>query len=200
MKNKYIFQMNTSQNLLFKQLNKETILHSIKVAEIASVIANKMNIKPDVAYDCGIWHDAGKVKILDIISKSEKLTDGDWIEIKNHPFYSVEVIENLYDGNHKEIVKEVALYHHCRIENGGYPESIRKDTLSDLIQIIAIADCFEAMTAKRIYKEKINPKIAKEKLLNEECGKFSNNIIKTFVECFEEIEEIVISDIVHKKI
>lgn len=200
LKNKYIFQTNTSQNFLFKQLNQETIRHSIRVAEIASVLAKYIDIEPELAYDCGIWHDAGKTKILNIISKQEKLSEDEWAEIKKHPIYGVSVIDELYEGKHKEIVKETALYHHCRVNSGGYPQEIAKPILSNLIQILAISDCFEAMTAKRVYKEKINPIIAKEMIIDGKCGEFSKNILEIFENAFEEILTITKIDIEKKTV
>ena len=101
---------------------------------------------------------------------------------------------------YKEIVKETALYHHCRVNNGGYPQEIAKPILSNLIQILAISDCFEAMTAKRVYKEKINPIIAKEMILDGKCGEFSKKILEIFENAFEEISTITRADIEKKTV
>ena len=190
MKNKYTFQTNTSQNSLFKQLNEETIYHSIRVAEIASTISKYTELNSEMVYDCGIWHDAGKIKIVDIISKHETLSDKEWEEIRKHPIYGCDIIDELYDGKYKDTVKEVCLLHHCRINNGGYPFEQRKEQLPLLIEVISIADCFEAMTAKRVYKEKINPIIAKEMIIAGKCGDFSKEIIEIFEKAFLEIEKI----------
>lgn len=194
-KNKYIFQTNTSQNKLFKQLNEETIYHSIRVAEIATELAKHTTLNQEMVYDCGIWHDAGKTKILDIISNQKGLSENDWYEIRKHPIYGDEIIENLYEGKYKENVKEVALLHHCRINNGGYPLELRQQHLPLLIEIVSIADCFEAMTAKRVYKEKINPIIAKEMIMAGKCGDFSKEIIEIFEKAFPKIEIIAKTEV-----
>lgn len=194
-KSKYIFQTNTSQNVLFKQLNEETIFHSIRVAEIASVIAKKLDLLPDMLYDCGIWHDAGKTKILDVISQAGALTEDKKHIIHMHPQYGVTFINEYYVGNYLEEVKLASLLHHRRIDGSGYPDIDEFNDIPIYVQIISIADCFEAMTAKRVYKEKINTEIAKEMILDGKCGKFSEDVIQAFLICFEEICSIIKTDI-----
>ena len=193
-KSRYIFHANNSQNLLFKQFNKETISHSIRVAEIATIIANKLEISEDMIYDCGIWHDAGKTKILDTISVPGPLTEEKKKEIHKHPKFGVEVIDEIYEGQYIEEVKMASLLHHRRIDGSGYPDT-SIENIPIFVQIISIADCFEAMVAKRVYKEKINTGIAKEKIMNNECGKFDETVLKAFMEAFDEITELVNTDI-----
>lgn len=168
-------------------LNRETIKHSKRVAEIAKILASECGIDTQKAFEAGLWHDVGKSKMLGIISKTGSLSKIERKIINKHPQYGNEIIERIYKGSYKEEIMEVALMHHLRIDGSGYPQIPNNDKPSKLAQIISIADCFEAITAKRTYKKAIPPHEGKEKIIRGDSGFFSEEIINLFLSNYDKI-------------
>lgn len=174
---------------IFSSLNEETINHSKRVAQIAELLAKSCNINPELAFLAGLWHDIGKSKMIDIISKTGSLSESEREIINKHPEIGSEIISENYFGPYKTEILEVALTHHKRIDGGGYPIEPKNISPSYLSQLIAISDCFEAITAKRSYKAPVSPNDAKEKILNGCCGTFSKKIINIFLSNYDKIIE-----------
>ena len=172
---------------IFNLLNEETVNHSRRTALISSILAEQANLPSDIAYECGLWHDAGKIRILDIISKNGKLTDEERASVNMHPVYGVNYIEEFYVGEHKKEVMEAAMYHHKKSDGSGYPQTTAKTDLPLMVQLVGIADCFEALTAKRAYKDGMPFDVAKNKIFNGECGYFTTEVKYTLEVCFDKI-------------
>lgn len=164
----------------FILLDESTIKHSLNVAEIAVIIAESMGIDENLIYNAAIWHDIGKSKMLSIINKPGKLTKEEFAVVKMHPMYGFEIIQKEYFGPYKKEVANVALCHHKRKDGSGYSENVEVDQIDVLVQIIQIADIYEALTTKRTYKNTFAHDKAKNMILNGECGYFSNEVIRIF--------------------
>ena len=85
---------------MLEKLNEETRVHVLRVAQITSIFSNDLNMSSDLLYECGLWHDAGKIFILDVISKNTELTSEEKDKIKTHPGLGVEYIEENYNGKY----------------------------------------------------------------------------------------------------
>lgn len=164
----------------FPLLDDITIKHCKNVAKIAMHLAGGTGLDTSLVLDAAIWHDAGKAKMLNIVSKTGRLSDEDFETIKQHPVYGCEIIKQKYEGAYPEDVARVALCHHKRKDGSGYPENVDVDQIDMLVQIIQIADVYEALTAKRTYKDAFTHDKAKNMIINGECGYFSNEVIRIF--------------------
>jgi HD-GYP domain-containing protein (c-di-GMP phosphodiesterase class II) len=94
----------------------------------------------------GLLHDMGKIYMEDIILKTGKLTDDDWIKIKKHPKDGYEILKKA--GITSDKVLNAVLYHHMRLDGSGYPGVETGDNILPLTYLISIVDSLEAITSK----------------------------------------------------
>ena len=102
-------------------------------------------------------HDIGKVGVPDaILLKPGKLTDKQWIEMRKHTTYGYEALrraeETLGTSSFLSVAKEIAISHHERWDGGGYPHALRGDDIPLPGRIMAVADVYDALISKRVYK------------------------------------------------
>ena len=98
-----------------------------------------------------LLHDIGKIAIQhDILLKPERLSDQEFLTLKQHPTIGADIVENL------KFLKEAAVlvrYHHEQPDGRGYPEGLSGDEIPIGSRIILIADAFDAMTSDRPYRK-----------------------------------------------
>ena len=138
--------------------------HSHRVAEYAALIAGElgwgseeiMNLK----YAAHL-HDIGKIGIPDmLLNKPACLTPEEYSVIKEHTVIGAEILKNISLIPH---VAEVARSHHEHYDGTGYPDRLAGENIPLSARIVAIADCYDAMNSKRIYRNALPPeKIFKE--------------------------------------
>ncbi|WP_232697699.1 HD-GYP domain-containing protein [Brevibacillus daliensis] len=161
-----------------------TYRHSINVSMLSSTIATLLGL-PDEEVEiiglAGLMHDIGKMKIpAEIIHKPGKLTDEEFEIMKLHTVYGYDLIKRA--GSFPEIVRDVALLHHERLDGGGYPEKRKGDAIPLPSQIVAVADMYDAICSDRIYRERTSPFEAAKILWDDACsGKLSPKIVGTFI-------------------
>ena len=133
--------------------------HSERVGVYASKIAREMNFPKDVierVYIAGLLHDVGKIGVRDaVITKPERLTPEEYIEIKAHPEIGFRILEPV------EFLRDVApcVRHHHEWFDGsdrGYPDRLRGDRIPLPSRIILVADTVEAMTSDRPYRKALS--------------------------------------------
>ena len=132
------------------------ILDEIKTNSLYSSIMTKdfedkmMNAAP--------MHDIGKISIPDtILQKPGKLTDEEYSVMKKHSVLGGEIIQEIFkDMDDKEflnIAYDVTRYHHEKWNGNGYPEGLVGKEIPFSARIMAIADVFDAISAKRCYRD-----------------------------------------------
>ena len=102
-------------------------------------------------------HDIGKITIPDaILLKPGRLTEEEFNAIKNHTINGKQLIEeamaDIENEDFLNIAKDVALYHHECWDGSGYPYGLKGDDIPLCARIMTIADVFDALAAKRVYK------------------------------------------------
>ncbi len=145
----------------------ETHIHSIKVGWLMATFinANKdlFNIQDDKEFTgllvqaavAGLLHDIGKIKIpQNILNKKGKLNNLEYIVIQSHTAYSSSLL--FKSGIPQEAMKAI-LYHHENEDGSGYPGGLINEQIPIIAKICHIADVFDALTAKRHYKESKTP-------------------------------------------
>lgn len=105
-------------------------------------------------------HDIGKIGIPDsILRKPGKLNEQEFEIMKTHPARGREIIDeilrdfNLGTFGHVGILRNIAEYHHEAIDGSGYPKQLKGDEIPIEARISAVADIFDALTTRRVYKE-----------------------------------------------
>ena len=132
-----------------------TYRHSLCVGRLLKEFSKFLGHKDEISellYEAGCLHDVGKLYIPDkILKKAGKLTDKEFSVIKSHAQMGYNYLKKL---GAPAIVQEVALGHHLLFSGGGYPFPEKKEQeLSLYVRMTTIVDVFEALTAKRPYKE-----------------------------------------------
>ncbi len=103
----------------------------------------------------GLLHDVGKVRIPDsVLHKPGRLSGPEWEMMRLHSTWSGEIAEGM--GAAPEVV-EAVYEHHCWAEGGGYPVLPASRQPGEMARIIAVADCYDAMTTVRPYQDPLHP-------------------------------------------
>lgn len=140
-------------------------------------------------------HDIGKITIPDhILLKPGKFTVDEFDVMKTHCEKGCEILEKAPAGWSKDYLDfsmEICHFHHEKWDGKGYPNGLKGDEIPISAQIVAIADCFDALTSERVYKAAYSPDVAIDMILTGECGAFSDVMLRAFRESAEEFKEHV---------
>lgn len=139
-------------------------------------------------------HDIGKIAIPDnILLKPGPLSEKEFDIMKKHAVYGINILEHfkeLSDKKFLEYAYEICLHHHERVDGRGYPDGLVGDAIPIYVQIVSIADVYDALVSPRIYKKSFSTEKAMHMIINQECGAFSERIISLLKSAQEEIEQI----------
>jgi len=141
-----------------KEHDDYTFSHCMNVAVISSTLAHWLRFSEDdvaTVILCGLLHDIGKLRVpQEIINKPGRLTPPEFEEIKKHTIYGYNILKNKDIDMH---IKLAALEHHEKCDGSGYPYKKIGGLLDPFSKIIAIADVYDAMTARRTYRDPLCP-------------------------------------------
>ncbi|MGJ5819419.1 HD-GYP domain-containing protein [Paludibaculum fermentans] len=130
--------------------------HSRRVTEAAVGIAQHMQAEKStitLLRRAALLHDLGKLSVPNsILEKPVALTADEWAIVKRHPFHSEAILKRI-EGF--EQIAIVAGAHHERLDGTGYFRGVKAEQLSMPARILAVADVFDALAAKRPYREAI---------------------------------------------
>ncbi|MGN0596427.1 MAG: HD domain-containing phosphohydrolase [Ruminiclostridium sp.] len=137
--------------------DENTSQHSVRVSEYSVMIAKKLGFSDEECENLrkiAILHDIGKIGIPDsVLNKPAKLTDEEYAIMKSHVTRGAEILKNFTVIDN---VSEGALYHHERYDGRGYVNGLKGEEIPLNARIIGIADAFDAMTANRVYRKKLD--------------------------------------------
>jgi putative two-component system response regulator len=171
--------------------DEDTGNHIYRVCEFSQELARAYGLPEDLCLQIGQWaslHDVGKVGTPDaILKKPAKLDAAEWEIMKQHATFGHEL---LLTAKAPEIARNIAWTHHEKWSGGGYPRGLREDEIPIEGRIVAIADVFDALTTRRVYK----PAWDTEKtqgVLREERGKhFDPQLIDAYFAISDKFREI----------
>ena len=106
-------------------------------------------------------HDLGKIAVDDaILRKPGRFTPEEFEEMKKHAKEGArivhEILKDTDDQDFRILAENVAHYHHERWDGSGYPEGIKGEEIPFEARIMAIADVYDALVSKRVYKESMS--------------------------------------------
>lgn len=182
-KNKNLF-LHTIEALAaaIDQRDAYTHYHSSNVTICAVAIAKSMGLTDKQISEintAGLLHDIGKIGIRDnVLLKPGKLTNEEFDIIKSHPEKAVKILESVEDL--KDIIPIIAS-HHERYDGKGYPDGLEGEEIHLGARIIAVADTFDAMTTKRVYRDAIDKKVSIEEITRCSGTQFDPQTVKAFL-------------------
>ena len=142
-----------------KNYDEYTYNHSANVAVLSITFGQHLGFGKRMLGSLGmaaLLHDVGKTDVdKEILNKSGKLTRDEWEAMKGHPMLGVKRLLRSSEMN-EPLVRSiiVAFQHHKRIDLQGYPETKSSRELNFCSKIVAIADCYDALTTPRVYRSK----------------------------------------------
>jgi len=141
-------------------------------------------------------HDIGKVGIPDhILQKPGPLTPEEWAIMKTHAKLgsdAIELAEHDIDQpvEFLNLAKEIAHWHHEKWDGSGYPDGLREDGIPISARLMALADVFDALICRRVYKDPIPLPEAREIIITGRGTHFDPDIVDAFMQEFDEFSNI----------
>ncbi len=131
-------------------------------------------------------HDIGKVGVPDsILLKPGRLTDEEFEEMKKHTIYGRDIIaaseKSLGEESFLTLAREIAYTHHEKWDGSGYPEGVKEENIPLSGRIMAIADVYDALISKRVYKTPFPHPKAVSIIANGKGSHFDPDIAGTFI-------------------
>lgn len=139
-------------------------------------------------------HDVGKILISDVIlNKPGKFTPEEFEIMKTHAFLGGDIVEKILAGNAEpellQMAKEIVCCHHEKWDGSGYPMGLRGSEIPLSARIMAVADVFDALVCKRVYKEAMAEEHAFS-ILREDAGKhFDPVLVDVFFAIREDVHQ-----------
>ncbi len=177
--------------------NPETGVHLERMREYCRILAQQMAGQPkyssdiddnyvDTLYKSSPLHDVGKVGIPDsILLKPGKLTREEYQIMKTHTIIggdALKAAENKLPGrSFLTLGKEIAYHHHEKFDGTGYPFGLSGEAIPLCARIVALADAYDALTSKRVYKDVVSPEESKRRLLTDRGKHFDPDVVDAFL-------------------
>jgi len=156
--------------------------HSERVASYAASIAKQMGLSPEMVeqvHQAGLLHDIGKMAIGDmVLHKPGKLTTEEWQIVQAHPAVGEDILKPvLFNKEMLEIVRG----HHERLDGSGYPDHLKGQEIPLIVQIMAVADTYDAMTSLRPYRDPMKKELAIQELLKYKGIHYDPAVVDAFM-------------------
>lgn len=163
--------------------------HSVNVALLSMALANRVGYKKLDLADVGLaalFHDVGKCVIpLEVLNKPGDFTADEWTVMRTHPIEGVlALVGSRGLGNIPARMAAASFEHHLNYDGTGYPALTTpwKQALSS--RVIAVADCYDAMTSSRVYRRQPQaPPNVLRYMLSRSGSLFEPTLLKYFITC-----------------
>jgi len=141
-------------------------------------------------------HDIGKVAIPDGVLLKPGRLDADEFEImKTHSAHGARTLDLALQehpgAEFLHMARDIAESHHERPDGTGYPKGLAGEEIPLCARIFAVADVYDALVSKRVYKEAFSHERARQIILEGTGTQFDTNVVEAFVRCEERFLEIV---------
>lgn len=197
----------TAMGALAETRDPETGNHIKRTQLYVKVLAQKLKSNPKFSsfltpenitllFKTAPLHDIGKVGIPDnILLKPGKLDEEEFEIMKKHTVYGKDTIDQveLITGQNNvflNFAKEISLSHHEKWDGSGYPRGLKGEEIPLSARLMAIADVYDALISKRVYKPPFSHKEAVDIIIKGRGTHFDPEIVDNFLEIDEEFYEI----------
>jgi len=167
--------------------------HLVRVADYSSAIAEGYGLSPEeieIIRFASPMHDVGKIILSDqILKKKGKLDSGEVKDMRRHTETGFEIFREAKSPVLKAC-GVIALTHHERFDGTGYPNKLKGDQIHLYGRIVALADCFDAYTSKRPYKEAIDFEESASMVMERAGTHFDPAVVMAFAKNKDKIKKI----------
>ena len=175
--------------------DKYTNGHSTRVSEYAVLLAKELgwkNEELDNLRYAALLHDIGKIGIPDsILNKPSRLTDMEYEVIKSHTVMGSDILKTVTTIPGAE---NVARHHHERYDGKGYPDGLEGEGIPIEARIVGIADAYDAMNFRRIYRKSLSSEIIRSELVKGRGTQFDPEVLDVFLKLFDEDRLVLVED------
>jgi putative nucleotidyltransferase with HDIG domain len=169
-----------------KDYDEYTFNHSVNVCIYTTALARELTTEPrDIVRiaQAALLHDVGKILIADeILYKPGSLSNAEWQVMRQHPLVGAKILVEASGVD--ELAVNVAFGHHLHYDRKGYPQVAPDITLDPITELVNVIDVYEAVTAKRPYKEPFPPERVTKLLLDGSGTLFDPICVEAFLRSF----------------
>ncbi|HEY7545372.1 MAG TPA: HD domain-containing phosphohydrolase, partial [Blastocatellia bacterium] len=166
--------------------------HVQRVRKLAEGLARALDYAEDQMEGlkaAALLHDIGKLAVPEyILSKPGKLTPAEYSKVMIHPVVGANILGNI---EFPYQVVPIIRHHHERFDGTGYPDGLKGEEIPLGARIIAIVDCYEALTTNRPYRQRYLREQAIELMRREAGYMFDPEVLETFLEIIDSLEDRV---------
>lgn len=171
--------------LRIKNKDDYTFLHSVSVCTLLVAFCRSRQLDEEATYQAGLGgllHDTGKALVPDhILNKPGRLSDEEFEVIRRHPRDGYEILRQTPGLG--PIPLDITLHHHERRDGSGYPDHQAGEAIGELVQMAAIVDVYDAITADRVYHKGLPAAEALRKIYEWSKFHFNPELAQEFVRC-----------------
>lgn len=177
----HVLHIRVLTEIFLRELLKITDRYQLSAARIAMIV------------NASALHDIGKISIPEeILNKPGKLTSEEFEIIKTHSALGAQIMEDALKRHQEEMVRlafNICRWHHERYDGNGYPDGLMGEDIPIEAQVIALADVYDALTSKRVYKPPYTHEKSIQMILNGECGVFNPLLLRCLQQVGPHLEE-----------
>ncbi|MBU2514272.1 HD domain-containing protein [bacterium] len=186
--------------------DNETGNHILRTQRYVKILAEYMKGQPEFSdfldedtisllFKSAPLHDIGKVGIPDnILLKPGKLTDEEFNIMRRHPHLGGEALriaeEKLGSNSFLKLAREIALTHHEKWDGTGYPKRLKGENIPISGRLMAVADVYDALISKRVYKAAFSHDEAKEIIVGWRGENFDPRLVDAFLSTEQQFIEV----------
>lgn len=187
--NNIVEEIRESESMVVETINLSTYdnytyTHSVNVDVLSVILGVACGLRDDELRklsQAALLHDVGKTCVpIEIINKPGRLTEEEFAEVKKHPYYGYNMLRDNYDVS--SVARNAILSHHENEDGSGYPRGLTSEKIHLFAKIIHVADVYDALTTKRVYKDAMNPADALEYLMGNAERMFDKELVAIFLE------------------
>ena len=179
----------------------ETGAHIQRMAHYSRLIAARLGLPDEdqqLLFQAAPMHDVGKIGIPDhILLKPGRLTADEFEVMKTHTILGCNAITRAERDSSSSVAflsqaKEIARWHHERWDGKGYPDGLAGESIPVSARLMAMADVFDALISRRVYKEAIAFEQARQIITAGQGQQFDPDVAEAFLAHWEEFEAIAL--------
>lgn len=170
----HVLHVNVITQMLLERLVQKTSKYGLTAADIKLIST------------ASALHDIGKITIpSEILNKPGRFTPEEFEIMKKHTVDGANMLAAIPFRKNEALIKtghDICRHHHERYDGKGYPDGLKGDGIPISAQVVSLADVYDALTSKRVYKEAYSPDTAVDMIARGECGQFNPLLLECLLD------------------